>query len=320
MTPCEEAEQQASRWLVAHDTGAVFGTMAEEFQIWLEADVRHRVAYRRLEANWRRIARLQELRPLDRAPDADLLKHRRLRQPGVFAAAASIVLALLLGGYLVYQHELGWQRYKTPIGGFSRLVLDDGTLVDLNTNSELRVRFGDALREVRLVRGEGRFLVAHEATRPFVVTAAETHVRAVGTAFSVRLRDSEHVDVLVAEGSVAIASKSVPSTPPLNAGEAAVVLPDRMSVSRVEPTLMRRRLAWTAGRLEFRGETLQEAVAEFNRYNVRQLILADSSLAGLRVGGVFNATDPESFAAALASAFDLRPDIEGSGDIVIRPP
>ena len=50
-----------------------------------------------------------------------------------------------------------------------------------------------------------------------------------------------------------------------------MVLPDRVSVSRVEPQLLARRLAWTSGRLEFRGETLAEAVAEFNRYNRRQI-------------------------------------------------
>jgi transmembrane sensor len=106
----------------------------------------------------------------------------------------------------------------------------------------------------------------------------------------------------------------------VHAGQAAVVFPDRMSVSRVEPQILRRRLAWTAGRLEFRGESLGEAVAEFNRYNLRQLTLADPALAGLRVGGNFDATDPESFAAALASAFSLRPEITGPDAIVLRPP
>jgi transmembrane sensor len=316
----DSIEEEASRWLAAHDSGAVTRETGDEFQVWLESDVRHRVAYRRLEATWHRVGRLQELRPLDRRPDADLLRQRRVQRPGLVAAAAGIVLALLGGGYAFYQHEFGWQRFETPIGGFTRLTLDDGTLVDLNTDSALHVRFRDALREVRLMRGEGRFLVARDASRPFVVSVGETRVRAVGTAFSVRLRGSSHVDVLVAEGQVAIASTRVPTTPPLNAGEAAVVLPDRMSVSRVEPTLMKRRLAWTNGRLEFRGETLAEAVAEFNRYNVRQLAIADHSLVGLRVGGVFNATDPESFAAALASAFDLRPEISGSDAIILRPP
>jgi transmembrane sensor len=78
-------------------------------------------------------------------------------------------------------------------------------------------------------------------------------------------------------------------------------------------------MAWTTGRLQFRGDSLGEAVDEFNRYNRRQLRLADASLAQLRVGGTFNATDPESFAAALTSAFGLRV-AHDTDAIVLRPP
>ena len=79
-------------------------------------------------------------------------------------------------------------------------------------------------------------------------------------------------------------------------------------------------MAWTSGRLQFRGETLGEAVTEFNRYNRRQLRIADAALAQLRVGGTFSATDPDSFAAALASAFKLRVDASQPDAIVLRPP
>jgi transmembrane sensor len=119
---------------------------------------------------------------------------------------------------------------------------------------------------------------------------------------------------------VAIAAPHVPAAPPLAAGQAAVLLPGRMTVSEVTPQLIERRLAWTAGRLEFRGESLAEAVAEFNRYNQRQIRLADPSLGTLRVGGNFKATDPESFAAALASAFKLHIEPAGTDAIVLRPP
>jgi transmembrane sensor len=173
---------------------------------------------------------------------------------------------------------------------------------------------------VRLERGEARFQVAHDPARTFVVSAADASVRAVGTAFSVRLRDAEQVEVLVAEGAVAIDSSRVAHTPPLNAGEAALLLPDRLSVSRVEPQQLERRMAWTTGKLQFRGEALDQAVSEFNRYNRRQLKLADASLAPLRVGGTFDATDPESFAAALASTFRLRVDAANPDAIVLRPP
>jgi transmembrane sensor len=216
--------------------------------------------------------------------------------------------------------QLGWQHYETRIGGFSRVVLEDGSVIDLNTNSDVRVRIGAQRREVQLQRGEGRFQVAHDASRPFVVAAANAAVRAVGTAFSVRLHDSQQVDVLVSEGTVAVAAAHVGHAPPVHAGEVAEVLDDRMSVRRVDPQQLESRMAWTTGRLQFRGETLAEAITEFNRYNRRQLRIADPAIAPLRVGGTFNATDPESFAAALATAFQVHVDSSTSDAIVLRPP
>ena len=309
-----EIELQASRWLAARDANA---KPDAAFERWLDLDIRHRVAYLKLEAAWLRSDRLRDLRPLDRDVNADLL--RPPRRHWTLAIAASVLLAMVAVSIYFVRTQLGWQRYETRIGGFSRIVLEDGSVIDLNTDSDVRVRIGAGRREVRLERGEGRFQVAHDATRPFVVAAANAAVRAVGTAFSVRLRASKQVDVLVSEGTVDIASARVAHTPPVHAGEAAVVLPDRMSVRRIEPQQLERRLAWTTGRLQFRGETLGEAVMEFNRYNRRQLRIADPSIAPLRVGGTFNATDPESFAAALATAFDIH--VASTPDaIVLRPP
>jgi transmembrane sensor len=311
----ERIEEEASRWLAACDTRDA-GANGSDFSRWLHADIRHRVAYRKLEAAWQRSERLRELKPLDRAADPDLLKvHRR---PWPAAIAASVALLSIAIGAWVYVEHFRWQRYETLVGGFSRVVLEDGSVIDLNTNSAVRVRLG-RVREVQLERGEGRFEVAPDSTRPFVVSAAGANVRALGTAFTVRLRASEQVDVLVSEGRVTIASEHVHRAPPLYANEAAIVLPDRVSVTRIEPQLLARRLAWTSGRIVLQGETLSEAIAEFNRYNKRQLAF-EPSIATLRVGGNFNATDPESFAAALASAFHLRIDPFSGEAIVLKPP
>jgi transmembrane sensor len=316
----EDIEHDASRWLAARDAGATSPEQTAEFNRWLEADIRHRVAYLRLEAHWKRIAKLKELRPLDRGIDPDLLKARTVRRTWPFAIAASLLVALAAGGFWYHQQRYAWQTYETRVGVFSRVVLEDGSVVDLNTNSEVRVRLGAARREVRLTRGEGRFKVAHDVNRPFVVAANDTAVRAVGTAFTVRLRDASEVEVVVAEGKVAIAAPRVAEPAPLAAGEAAVVQAGHVSVSQVSPQALERRLAWTGGRLAFRGEPLANAVAEFNRYNLRQIRLANPALGALRVGGNFKATDPESFAAALASAFKLHVDPAGPDAIVLRPP
>jgi transmembrane sensor len=311
----ERIEEEASRWLAMRDTSGVAAN-DPEFDRWLDADIRHRVAFRKLEAAWQRSERLRELKPLDRAADPDLLRiHRR---PWPAAIAASVALLSLAIGAWVYVEHFRWQHYETRVGGLSRVVLDDGSVIDLNTDSAVRVRLG-RVREVQLLRGEGRFEVAHDGSRPFVVTAAGANVRALGTAFTVRLRAPAQVDVLVSEGRVAIASESVRRAPPLYANEAAIVLPDRVSVTRIGPQLLARRLAWTSGRIVLQGETLSEAIAEFNRYNKRQLAF-EPSIATLRVGGNFNATDPESFAAALASAFHLRIDPFSGDAIVLRSP
>ena len=316
----EDIEHDASRWLAARDAGATSPAQTAEFNRWLEADIRHRVAYLRLEASWRRIAKLKDLRPLDRDVDPDLLKDRPERRPWPFAVAAALLLAIGAGAAWFYQQQFAWQTYETRVGVFSRIVLEDGSVVDLNTNSEVHVRLGADRREVRLTRGEGRFQVAHDVNRPFVVAANDAAVRAVGTAFTVRLRDASQVEVVVAEGKVAIAAPRVTDAPPLAAGEAAVVQPGHVSVSPISAQALERKLAWTSGRLEFRGEPLADAVAEFNRYNLRQIRLASPSLGALRVGGNFKATDPESFAAALASAFKLHVDPAGTDAIVLRPP
>ena len=313
----EDIEHDASRWLAARDAGAISPAQTAEFNRWLEADIRHRVAYLRLEANWRRIAKLKDLRPLDRDVDADLLKPRALRRPWPFAVAAALLVAIGAGAYLSQKNA--WQTYETRVGVFSRIVLEDGSVVDLNTNSEVHVRLG-AVRELRLTRGEGRFQVAHDADRPFVVAANGAAVRAVGTAFTVRLRAATQVEVVVSEGKVALAAPRVTDAPALAAGESAMLEPGHVSVRPMSPQALERKLAWTAGRLEFRGEPLADAVAEFNRYNLRQIRLAAPSLGTLRVGGNFKATDPESFAAALASAFKLHVDPAGTDAIVLSPP
>jgi transmembrane sensor len=313
----DDIEHDASRWLAARDAGATSPAQTAEFNRWLEADIRHRVAYLRLEANWRRIAKLKDLRPLDRDVDPDLLRERPARRPWAVAIAATLLLAIAAGAY--WSQRFAWQTYETRVGVFSRIVLEDGSVVDLNTNSQVRVRLG-AVRELRLTRGEGRFQVAHDASRPFIVAANDAAVRAVGTAFTVRLRDATQVEVVVAEGKVAIAAPRVAEAAPLAAGESAVVQPGRVSVRPMSPQALEHKLAWTAGRLEFRGETLDDAVAEFNRYNLRQIRLASPALGALRVGGNFKATDPESFAAALASTFKLHVDPAGPDALVLRAP
>ena len=89
-----------------------------------------------------------------------------------------------------------------------------------------------------------------------------------------------------------------------------------VSVRSVPSKDVPRKLAWTAGHLAFQGETLDDAVQEFNRYNQRQITIADPSIVKVQVGGIFLTTDPDSFIAALQRSFGIRVQVgDDNGDI-----
>jgi transmembrane sensor len=248
--------------------------------------------------------------------DADMFTHdvsggvRRFRALATSRLAASVtVLAITtLGGvgawYAVEQRNT--QTYSTHVGEFHRVLLEDGSSIQLNTDTEVRVRYSARYRHVDLMRGEALFQVAKNKEKPFDVEAGETTVRAVGTAFTVRLHEAganERVDVVVSEGRIAI---NPPSTQTYPAGSVATVRNGRVDATMAEADDITSKLAWTTGRLMFQGEKLSDVVDELNRYNQRKLQVTDPDIAELRIGGTFQATDPDGFARALGATFGIK--------------
>jgi transmembrane sensor len=337
--PASDIEAEASEWLIRLERDPS-PAQKVAFEEWIAADPRNRAVFVRLEKTWRHADVLRKLRPLDGEVDENIID--KFGEPGAIViaprrrswlpwmAAAASLLILALGGvtWMSFTRS-GWQVFKTEQGGFQRISLEDGSTAFLNTNSEIRVKLTPARREVVLSRGEALFTVAHDTRRPFDVTAADTVVRAVGTAFSVRLRDQQQVDVIVTEGRVAIDppddsldSKlpqqqiALPQLSTLAAGETVSVKSrKKMNVHKIAAEDMTRKLAWTQGRLWFDRVTLAEAVTEFNRYNRRQMVIDDSAIATLHIGGAFDATDLDSFLAALQS-FGIRavPAVANAGE------
>lgn len=305
-----EINKRAADWIVRRDAGSL-PAQEQALEAWLEADIRHRVAYLRLNAAWERSQMAERLRPLQGPVNKDLFAPKRHAVvPGRrFALAAAIATVAVTGAVWWGVVQSQWQSYSTSVGAFERVRLQDGSTVELNTGSEVRVRLSDARREIVLTRGEARFSVARDPRRPFDVRAGDKTVRALGTAFTVRLRDRRQIDLLVTEGQVLLegggSAQSVATPSVLSAGQLASVRPGAVRVAVVQPAAMTRRLAWTEGKLVFHEETLAEAVAEFNRYNTRPLVVRDAALNGLRVGGTFEATDTNSFLAALQRVFGV---------------
>jgi transmembrane sensor len=204
------------------------------------------------------------------------------------------------------------------------VALNDGSTVQVDPETRLRVKFDDRTRSIWLEHGRAVFKVAKNPNRPFEVHADDTVVRAVGTAFGVD-RQGGGIVVTVAEGKVAV----IRTTTSLRASQ-----PDRLALALVanqQVTIGKsgpaepihkvdsgRALAWAEGRLVFENDSISSVIAQFNRYNHLQVHVTDATLSARPVSGVFDATDPESFVAFLQSVTPVRIDRVG-GHIDISP-
>jgi transmembrane sensor len=334
-----ETDIRASEWLARLDRDDPSAADLAEFERWKEADPRNAGAYARLTATWQALDRIQSIRPaaaetidndylggartdsrdrLQEAVPPRLSRPSAIRRRVVLSVAASLGLAVVSLG--IMHLVSGPKTYNTGVGGFQRIVLEDRSAVDLNTDSEVRVALTSRLRKVELVRGEASFEVAHDASRPFVVYAGTTAVRAVGTKFDVRRLD-DSVEVIVDEGKVVVGQPSllegegVPvaaAIPQLGAGESALVGGSGVQLKQLPGTERVRKLSWQTQMLVFDSEALIDVVTQFNRYNGRQLVIADPSLAGLEISGYFRPTNLDAFVSVLQSDFGVRIHPDGN--------
>lgn len=326
----EDAEQAAATWIARRGAREWSPAEAAALEAWLAESASHRVAWYRLNAAWEEAGRLAAFtRRAEVSPEAiRSLPLASARSRGRFwALAASIVLALTVGGSWIYRDALFHpNRYATVVGGLESVPLADGSRVTLNTDSQMRVALSDSTRSVDLDRGEAYFEVAKDPTRPFVVNAGRKRVVAVGTQFSV-FREGDDIRVTVAEGTVRLEDRAVSGAPTgqqssgsaagsgqllLPAGSVARAQKDAVMVRNEGSAEIQQHMSWRSGLLTFRDTSLADAVTEFNRYNERKIVIEDPAIASLELGGVFRSTNIDPFIALLEQGFPVRAKEEGN--------
>jgi transmembrane sensor len=218
------------------------------------------------------------------------------------------------------------QAYRTEIGEQRAITLVDGSTITLDTDSEVRVAFSKGRRLVDLTHGQAFFAVAKDHTRPFIVTAGDERVMAVGTAFDVRL-EHDGLSVTLREGRVRIEAPDGQSPQPDTAArvKAADLVPgsklrtSQHAAWQVARADVMRELSWLHHQLVFDNARLDVVVAEMNRYSSTKIVLGDPALAGVQVGGVFGVDDPDSVADALAHYGLVRVADSTAGRITLLP-
>lgn len=278
-----------------------------------------------MEAAWEAGERLRacpppiEAEPIETVDEAIRAANPRLNRRSVLvgSATATVVAAV---GTAIWRYAQDVELYRTQLGERRDIRLADGSRIHLNTASTVEVSLRKDSRRIHLVRGEALFEVAHDPSRPFLVDAGAAKLRAVGTAFNVRIREAV-VELTVTEGVVAVAEDAAAvrriDARHVAAGDGAVIRSGAVAPTSLNPDLLRQRVAWQDGVIELDGETLSQAVDEFNRYRARPIIIGDPRLANLRVGGRFEVDEASKFLTAVEGSFPVQAITADDGSILL---
>lgn len=340
----DRIREEASVWLARLDRGLREHEGAS-LQQWLDKPA-HRTVILELARMWHgpdTIAVLSALFPQSK----ELAKPRPLRRglllislTGVVAIGIVVTWALTLDGHLpafYFQDartaQEGFKRgiYTTAIGERREVTLPDNSRIMMNTGTRMGVDYSLHSRDVSIQYGEASFTVVHQPDRPFTVHAGQRDFLAVGTHFNVRVLTPDNVELTVTDGMVKLlyARPVIPDTPelrrmPLTYGEetvgaleTALVEPGYQSIRKLEAGELEAVVAWQRGMILFERETLENVLAEVDRYTTTKFVLADPALRSIRVSGYFRAGDVEGLLAALRAEFKIDSKRDAQGRVLL---
>ncbi|WNC72432.1 FecR domain-containing protein [Thalassotalea psychrophila] len=320
----EHIQEQACLWISRIDRGL---SSKEKLALvtWCQHNNKHYTTLLEMASYWDNLTVLNELSglfPLGRSQP----KSKKLT---TLAMAASIMLVSLLSvntfldesfiPFLPSHNEYRLtqvQTFSTQVGEQASFTLSDGSHIQLNTNTEVRINYSTRQRQLTLLQGEAQFDVIKDNSRPFTVVAGEKSFTALGTIFNVQKNDEQGLELVVTEGRVLIAkanetiedikqSFDQPKTNLLpgilvKSGE-KVTIAEYVDAPVKEVSLiqMQRDLAWQQGMLIFEGESLSTALADISRYTNVNFEIIDPQIADLKVAGYFRADDIDGLIASL---------------------
>src|ERR1700676_5277566 len=341
--------EQASEWLVASDEGPLDARDAAALAVWLKTSPVHVEEFLGVSTVARdlRAARADPKYALDailaraRAEEETPVRTLWLRMVGVFrgetsgpwltvAAPMTACLVLSLGWLLPWNVKPAGHpsvstgstalHFETRHGEQMSRRLADNSVLHLNTDSAVIIRYGKNERLVMLTSGQADFEVAHEPDRAFRVIAGSAEVVDLGTNFDVRPGHDSTV-VTVVEGQVAVG----PSPKLEKLGPNSIQNPpsrfvqvgadQQISVTKGEwpatPVAVdaQRPTAWLRREIVFDHEPLEGVAAEYNRYTSKPIEITTPALRNLQISGVFATDDIEAFIAFLRSLKGVRVEV-----------
>jgi transmembrane sensor len=287
-----------------------------ELDAWLAESLAHRVSYWRMSSGFDGIGRLVALRRP--TPEKAIVRRGRNLRTLLTGGAAAIVFVIGMSLFFLTQGKL---TYSTPVGGHKIVALSDGSQVELNTDTILRIKVSaSGERMVWLDKGEAYFQIKHDAIHPFVVSVAGHRVTDLGTKFLIR-DGADRLEVMLTEGRARFESTNVNTqrhSALLMPGDVVVATMNSMSITKKPASELTNELGWRHGVLVFKHTTLADAVAEFNRYNEQKIVVVDPAVARLTIDGTFPANGVPLFVRSAQEVFELHIENRGNETVISR--
>ncbi|WP_411835697.1 FecR family protein [Pseudomonas chlororaphis subsp. aurantiaca] len=311
---------EAALWFVRLQEPAISAEERQRFDAWLAQHEAHRDEYQLLHTLWAAtdLVPKARLQALCATPNPSIRRRPLLR----YAVAASVLaVAVGLGLFSGLNPPAGYSaEFVTALGERRHVALPDGSQVDLNSRSRLRVRYEQGQRSVELSEGEAMFSVEHDSSRPFVVAAGPGKVTVTGTRFDVR-RDASQTRVAVEQGTVKVQGRDAADSDFVNLtaglGTAVDAQGKVAAAYAVDPQAL---TAWRSGKLVFNNASLSEVAAEVSRYREQPLRVGSEAVGRLRLTSVFKADDTDALLKALPSILPVavKTHADGSQEIIAR--
>lgn len=317
----KSVQEQANFWITRLDKG-LSSVEKQQLIAWINHDKAHYSALRRMTVLWGDISSQHDLQGLfDAQPEKS--SHRDYLMKGSLAASIFAIAMLTVNlasdiGQLWQPsatnntQQFTYQTFSTQFGQQKQITLTDGSDVTLNTNTVIEVAYSKFQRKITLIRGEAKFDVAKDKSRPFSVISGDKAFTALGTIYNVQRNHNNNMELLVEEGRVLVSEINTPRAKLLEtintsnknnvnnneknniiiAGEKLAIAkqglkePQKLSSSEIE-----KELAWQQGMLIFNGEPLAHVLAEIQRYNSIKFTPISKNIAELKVSGYFKTND-----------------------------
>jgi len=314
--------EQAAQWIIMMDDQPLQLLEKEQLLTWLRLSPLHIDEFLLASAMWSELDGLDNVTQVNieqliaeaQRPVVPLNIRQDTISPSSFRGRwlVGIAATLLVSVAVLFSIQSDNTHFSTAVGEQLTFNLSDGSIVQLNTDSEIETMITENKREIKLLRGEAMFTVAKDASRPFKVISNSIIIQALGTQFNVYQRNNS-TSVAVIEGRVSVLSKDTVKALETNtnviantfdkgvvftAGEEVIALQSG-KITRIDTPNIEKSVAWQNRRLVFQRDTLATITAEFNRYNQRKLIILNDEIRSRTLTATFNADDPESLASFL---------------------